>query len=518
MRYPIIAMFLSLIFINISFSEVRAENPGTAAITAQASDKETQVNKENKDPKMAKADGAEKEKTADKGEKVNTELKLDLIEDKQVTNTISNLDEEYRNIIKKLGISSGLVINLLATLLLIGVFFLIRMIGHYGIKLAYNAVMKFQDSFDISRRRVNFYRQNLNFITTVFLFSITAFVGLRIWDIELEWFSSEVLFSIISGLISFIVVAALGILIIELSSGYIEGYFKRNNASAARIDTIKPITKRTVLGFLFLVFSMLALTQLGIDILPLLAGAGVLGIAIGFGAQALVKDVISGFIIIMEDLIQIGDIVKLEGRMGTVERISIRKIQLRSIDGVVYTIPFGEISIVENYTKVFSYYLFEVGVAYKENTDEVKALLEAIGKELREDEGFKDFIMDDLEILGVDRFADSAVVLKARIKTVPKKQWAVGREFNRRMKIEFDKQGIEIPFPHQTIFFAEDKDGHAATSLNVRNTSKADNDDARGEAELSEGKSSPSKTKKPKNSEKEKESTPTDNEIENSDD
>jgi small conductance mechanosensitive channel len=178
--------------------------------------------------------------------------------------------------------------------------------------------------------------------------------------------------------------------------------------------------------------------------------------------------------IIFEDLIQIGDVVNLGGRSGLVEKITIRKVQLRGLDGTVYTVPFGEINIVDNLTKEFSYYLMDIGVAYRENTDEVVRCLKKIDEELRQDKDFRNKILEPLDILGVDKFADSAVIIKARIKTRPIEQWNVGREFNRRMKFEFDKRGIEIPFPHQTLYFGEDKSGRAP-SATLKLATAADN-------------------------------------------
>lgn len=240
--------------------------------------------------------------------------------------------------------------------------------------------------------------------------------------------------------------------------------FNQRVSGNARMKTLIPVVRNICLATLTVLGVLVVLAELGINVVPLLAGAGVLGIAIGFGAQTLFKDFLTGITIIFEDLIQIGDVVTLGDRSGLVEKITIRKVQLRGLDGTVHTIPFGEINIVDNLTKEFSYYLMDIGVAYRENTDEVIHCLKEIDQELRQEEDFKDKILEPLEILGVDRFADSAVIIKARIKTRPIEQWTVGREFNRRMKMEFDKRGIEIPFPHQTLYFGEDKSGKAPSA------------------------------------------------------
>jgi small conductance mechanosensitive channel len=197
----------------------------------------------------------------------------------------------------------------------------------------------------------------------------------------------------------------------------------------------------------------------GIDLKPLLAAAGLGGLAIGFGAQSLVKDLISGFFILLENSVRVGDVVELAGVAGIVEQIELRVIRLRDLSGNVHVIPNGVIDKVKNMTSDYSYYLFDVGVAYREDVDEVMALLQEIAEELRRDPRFADDILEPLDMLGVDQFADSAVIIKCRIKTKPIQQWRVGREMNRRIKKTFDVKGIEIPFPHRRICWGEPKKG-----------------------------------------------------------
>jgi len=200
---------------------------------------------------------------------------------------------------------------------------------------------------------------------------------------------------------------------------------------------------------------MMTLSEFGINIAPIITGAGIAGLAVGFGAQNLVRDVISGFFLIFEDQIRVGDSVKINGTGGTVEAIRLRTTVLRDLEGVVHIFPNGEIKQVANMTKEFSYYVIDVGVAYKENVDEVMEALAQTGQELARDPELSSLILAPLEILGVDDFADSQVKIKIRIKTVPQKQWTVGRELRRRIKNTFDSRGIEIPFPHVTVFFGE---------------------------------------------------------------
>jgi small conductance mechanosensitive channel len=209
------------------------------------------------------------------------------------------------------------------------------------------------------------------------------------------------------------------------------------------------------------------LTNLGVNIAPLLAAAGVVGIAIGFGSQKLVQDVINGMFILFQNIISVGDVVEIAGHTGLVERLSVRTIELRDLEGSVHTIPYGEVTTIRNMTRDFSFALFEVGVAYREDVDEVMEVLRQLGAELEQDLEYGQFILEPIEVLGVDSFADSAVIIKARIKTKTLKQWFVKREFNRLMKRRFDELGIEIPFPHQTIYFGEGKQG-AAPPATVR--------------------------------------------------
>ena len=216
---------------------------------------------------------------------------------------------------------------------------------------------------------------------------------------------------------------------------------------------------------------MVTLSNIGVDIAPLLATAGVVGIAIGFGSQQLVQDVITGLFVLVQDTISVGDIVELGGHAGIVERISVRTIELRDLEGAVHTIPFSSVSTVRNLTKDFSYALMDVGVAYRENVDEVIEVIRQLGAEMEADADIGQFILAPIEIFGLERFDDSAVIVRVRIKTRVLKQWAVKRDFNLRLKRRFDELGIEIPFPHVTLYVGEDKEGAAAT-LNLRHLSE----------------------------------------------
>ena len=202
---------------------------------------------------------------------------------------------------------------------------------------------------------------------------------------------------------------------------------------------------------------MMMLSEIGVDLKPALAAAGLGGIAIGFGAQSLVKDLISGFFILLENSVRVGDVVEVVGVAGIVEEIELRAMRLRDLSGNIHVVPNGVIDKVKNMTKDYSYYVFNIGVAYREDVDEVMAVLQEIAADLRLNPEFADDILASLEMFGVDQFADSAVVIKCRVKTQPIKQWRVGLEMNRRIKKTFDAKGIEIPLPHQTIYWGEPK-------------------------------------------------------------
>lgn len=209
------------------------------------------------------------------------------------------------------------------------------------------------------------------------------------------------------------------------------------------------------LAFLIIggVAATMILNEIGMDIAPIIAGAGILGLAVSFGGQNLVRDVISGFFIILENQIRVGDVAIINGQPGTVEQINFRTTVIRDLQGIVHVFPNGTITQLSNQSKGWSRYVIDMGVAYKENVDRVMDVMRGIGDGLRKDEKFGPLILEPLEILGVDNFADSSVVIKCMIKTLPLKQWDVGRELNRRIKNTFDREGIEIPFPCTSVYY-----------------------------------------------------------------
>ncbi len=237
---------------------------------------------------------------------------------------------------------------------------------------------------------------------------------------------------------------------------------KFNDEYKKRADTLGSVIRHLLNVIIVGVAVMMILETIKIDIGPILAAAGIVGLAVGFGAQNLVKDFINGFFILLEDQIRVGDVVNIAGHAGLVEKVNLKMTILRDFSGNVHFVPNGNIDVVTNMTKDFSRYVFNIGVAYRENVDEVIEIIKLVGEELQQDEQFGSDIIAPIEVFGLDEFADSALVIKARITTKPIKQWGIAREFNRRLKIEFDKRNIEIPFPHVTVYAGQEKDGTAA--------------------------------------------------------
>jgi small-conductance mechanosensitive channel len=255
----------------------------------------------------------------------------------------------------------------------------------------------------------------------------------------------------------------LGLSIIKKSLVKLEGRLLKTSResgeppseSSKRIETLIRLIRQAIRIAILLTVILIILKEFGVDIRPILASAGILGLAIGFGAQNLVRDCNSGFFYLLENQVRVGDVAVVNGTGGLVESINFRTIVLRDLSGVVHIFPNGTVTTLSNMTNDWSAYVFEIGVAYKENTDQVIEIMKAVGTELKKDPANGDLMLDEPEIFGVDKFDNSAVIIKGRIKTKPIRQWQVGREYLRRIKLAFDKAGIEIPFPHQTLYFGE---------------------------------------------------------------
>jgi small conductance mechanosensitive channel len=222
-----------------------------------------------------------------------------------------------------------------------------------------------------------------------------------------------------------------------------------------RAQTLGNILRHALLIVIFFIAILMILGELGIQLGPLLATAGIGALAIGFGAQGLVKDVISGFFIILENQYRIGDAIEVAGVSGLVESVSLRKTVLRDLEGRVHTVPNGEIKVVSNLSKEWSRAVVDIGISYRDDVDHIIDLLGQIGRELAGEEPYQSAILESPQILGVERFGESQLVIRMIVKTMPLKQWEVGRELRRRIKNRFDEKGIQIPSSHRILFWGE---------------------------------------------------------------
>ncbi|MEN9316642.1 MAG: hypothetical protein RIS35_3035 [Pseudomonadota bacterium] len=225
----------------------------------------------------------------------------------------------------------------------------------------------------------------------------------------------------------------------------------RNDEDNRRVDTLARVFRYLSNVGISVMTGMLVLSELGISIAPILGAAGIVGIAVGFGAQSLVKDFFTGFVILLENQIRQGDVITVAGRSGVVESVTLRNVRLRDYDGSVHFVPNGMIDVVTNQSMEFSYAVVDVGVAYRERVEDVFDAMRGAATEMRQDPAFAARILDDLDVAGVDRLADSSVVVRCRIKCVPLSQAIVRREFLRRIKTAFEARGIEIPFPQMAL-------------------------------------------------------------------
>ncbi len=337
-----------------------------------------------------------------------------------------------------------------------------------GLTRAFSISAEIRARYPALEERANRYLATVRYALAFVIWLGALLVALQAWRIDvLSWFGADIARTLAAGALDIVLVLAAAALVWEFADAAISRFLEATDEDGqliergARTRTLLPLARKALLATVVTVSGLSILATLGVEVGPLLAGAGVVGLAVGFGAQTLVKDIITGAFILFEDILAVGDIATLGGHTGFVESISVRTIRLRDYAGTVHLIPFSSVETVTNLTKDFSYAVLNVGIAYRENVDEVFEVLREIVEEMREDPDLGPSILEPLDIAGVNELADSAVVIRARIKTKPIRQWAVRREFNRRMKARFDELGIEIPFPHQTLYFGVDKEGQA---------------------------------------------------------
>ncbi|MFP4257670.1 MAG: mechanosensitive channel protein [Desulfovermiculus sp.] len=315
-------------------------------------------------------------------------------------------------------------------------------------------------------KRLNSYIPNaLKVVRAFILVGVVLFI-LDAWGLyDLSgWYASPGGRGLAGKIFSVAVILVFAMAVWITLASVIEHYLNPRTGSGeptARAKTLISLFRNALAITLILMTVMIVLAEIGINIGPLIAGAGVIGLAIGFGAQKLVQDIITGVFIQVENAMNTGDVVTVGGITGVAERLSIRSVGLRDLSGTYHIVPFSSVDTVSNFMRDFAFHVGEYGIAYRENIDEAVSHLRAAFDELAADEEFKDQILAPLEVSGVTALADSSVNIRVRIMTAPGMQWAIGRAYNRLVKIHFDAAGIEIPFPHTTMYFGQDKDGTA---------------------------------------------------------
>jgi len=304
-------------------------------------------------------------------------------------------------------------------------------------------------------------RAGLITIITISVIAISQVWGMSLGGVlGLENSYLKTAFRVTSILIGAFILIKLTRIIIERMKKQAAIHMNSSNISSPieiekRVATLGDVMLKMSVGGIAIFSVIMIMDELGFDIKAMLAGVGIVGLAVGFGAQNLVRDIISGLFLIFENRIRVGDVAIINGTGGQVVQVNLRTTILRSSDGTVHVFPNGSINSLSNMTHEFSFYVFEISVSFNENIDRAIKALKEVGEEIIKDPDFKNAILEPLEILGVDRFAESAVVIMARIKTQPIKQWYVGREMNLRIKRKFDKEGIRIALPHRTLYFGE---------------------------------------------------------------
>jgi small conductance mechanosensitive channel len=315
--------------------------------------------------------------------------------------------------------------------------------------------------FPTLEQRTNRYLPILTGLTGAVVYALAVMTVLQAWNIgAFAWLGSEVGRRVTGSVLSIAIVLVVAIALWETVASAIERYLTRIDAGdlprRTRVRTLLPLFRTAMLWVIIVLTALIVLSHIGIDIAPLLAGAGVVGVAIGFGSQTLVKDVITGLFILMEDQIAVGDVVDVgKDHAGVVEAITVRTIRLRDLAGSVITVPFSEVTTVKNLTRDFAYAVARVAVAPSEDIDRVVDIVRQVSEELIADETLRPVILDPFDYQGVDTLDASGVVLLVRIRTVAGKQWTVGRAFNRLLKIAFDKHGIASRDPTQIAIVGE---------------------------------------------------------------
>ena len=288
------------------------------------------------------------------------------------------------------------------------------------------------------------------------IYIIAVVVILQGWGVDvLGLFGTPVGRSIVARVVSIVLIALVALFAWEMASAAIDRLLRDNGrnrfARSARGRTLLPLARNVIMVVISTMAVLAILSEVGVNIAPLLAGAGVIGLAVGFGAQTLVKDIITGAFILFEDTIAIGDVATVSGKTGTVEGISIRTIRLRDAYGTLHTIPFSAVDVVTNLTKDFAIFIADIPVAFETDTDHIAKIMAEVGADLSSDKAYGIDMLGPFEVMGIDRFDTSTAILRGRVKTRAGQQWRIGREYNRRIHMRFEKEGIDNPFRVSTV-------------------------------------------------------------------
>lgn len=377
-----------------------------------------------------------------------------------------------------LNVAGGFQYLMRATLLTVLVLLIARLLSvglQRGIALGFSVGTDMRERLPGLEARANRYLPVVQTILRFTLYAVTLLALLQVWGMPgFSWLASDSGRRITASTLSILAVLTIAALVWEICSSLIERGLSPHDGQpqrSARIRTLLPLLRNALMVLLIIMVTLIVLSEIGLNIAPLLAGAGVAGLAIGFGAQTLVKDVITGLFMLFEDTINIGDVVEVDGgHSGVVEGMTIRTLRLRDNDGSVHTVPFSSVTSVKNMTKGFSFAVMDVSIDYATDIDRAMEVIRQVAEGLAADAAIGPLMIGPVEMLGVERFTDSAVILRCKLKTYPMQQWTVARAFRRQMKMAFDREGIVIPFPQRTVHHIMiGKDGTAEPGYPVPN-------------------------------------------------
>jgi len=299
------------------------------------------------------------------------------------------------------------------------------------------------------KRRVNIGRWTMR-VARIAIFVGAIIIIMRLWGFDFSTLRDSPIYAVFSVLGRIAIILILALAAIELGQLGIRRAFDnvakhaRNPRRAAQIRTLGPLLSGLATTIVVIIGAMMTLSEVGVEIGPLLAGAGIVGLAVGFGAQTIVKDFLTGLFLIMEDSVSVGDVVKIGEFSGNVESMSLRTIKLRNFNGTLHIFPYSEAQVIHNMTKDFSFAVFEFPLDHNNDITKALELMKQVGDEIRAEPSFADRIISPIEIAGVDKVSEAGVVLKARIRTIPGKQWGVQREYLRRIRLVFERESIEF--------------------------------------------------------------------------